>query len=159
MTSTTPDIYHAMWMSGLVDVRFYTMCGRYPVCGGCLVLWMSGVVNDLFCIRCGGCLVWSMSYFTCGVVDVCVGVGLCGGGRTMGTSRSQIQMWTQKASHYHIFCTRSTRLTWTRWRQSLRRWASWTSSSNCQTNNDYNESRVGALWTQDSVRWWYQKGA
>ena len=58
-----------------------------------------------------------------------------------------------------IFCTRLTRPTWTRWRQSLRRWASWTSSSNRLTNNYYNESRVGAPWTQDSVWWWYQKWA
>ena len=56
---------------------------RYPVCGGYLVLWMSGVVNVLFYMRCTGCL--------------CSG-GLCGGCCTIENSCSQIQMWTQKAS-------------------------------------------------------------
>ena len=44
-------------------------CGVVDVwCGGCPVWWMSGVVDVLFYTRCGGCLVWWMS----GVVDVCV---------------------------------------------------------------------------------------
>ena len=30
-------------------------------CGGCPVWWMSGVVDVLFYTRCGGCLVWWMS--------------------------------------------------------------------------------------------------
>ena len=46
------------WMSGVVDVW----------CGGCPVCWMSGVVDVLFYPWFGGCLVWWMS----GVVDVCV---------------------------------------------------------------------------------------
>ena len=50
------------WMSGVVDVLFYSWCG------GCLVWWMSSVVDVLFYPWCGGCLVWWM----CGVVDVCV---------------------------------------------------------------------------------------
>ena len=43
------------WMSGVVDVLFYTWCG------GCPVWWMSSVVDVLFYTRCGGCLVWWMS--------------------------------------------------------------------------------------------------
>ena len=67
-TSTTLDIHHTMCRSGVVDVLFY------PWCGGCLVWWisglvdvhcpvwwMSGVVVVLFYPWCGGCLVWWMS--------------------------------------------------------------------------------------------------
>ena len=61
------------WMSGVVDVPFYSWCG------GCLAWWMSDVVgvrcggclvrvDVLFYPCCGGCLVWWMS----GVVNVCV---------------------------------------------------------------------------------------
>ena len=57
------------WMSGVVDVW----------CGGCLIWWMSDVVD----VRCGGCLVWWMSFFTHGVVDVYCGGCLCGGCRTI----------------------------------------------------------------------------
>ena len=44
MTSTSSDIHHTrrpphMWMSGVVDVLFYTLCG------GCLAWWMSSMVN------------------------------------------------------------------------------------------------------------------
>ena len=62
-----------MWGSGVGDVLSYTQCD------GCLVWWMSGVVD----VRCGGCLVWWMSYFTCSVVDVWCGGCLCGGCRTI----------------------------------------------------------------------------
>ena len=55
------------WMSGVVDVLFYT--GLADVwCGRCPAWWMSGVVNVLFYTQCGGCPVWWKS----GVVDVCV---------------------------------------------------------------------------------------
>ena len=47
------------WMSDVVDVW----------CGGCPVWWMSGVVDVLFYTWCGGCPVWWMS----GVVDVWCG--------------------------------------------------------------------------------------
>ena len=57
----------------MVDVLFYTQCG------GCLVWWMSGVVD----VWCDGCLVWSISYFTHSVVDVWCGGCLCGGCRTI----------------------------------------------------------------------------
>ena len=46
------------WMSGVVDVR----------CGGCLVWWMSGVVD----VWCGGCPILPMVWWMSGVVDVCV---------------------------------------------------------------------------------------
>ena len=70
-------------MSGEVDVLFYLWCGGCLVwwmsdvvdvrCDGCPILhtvwWTSGVVD----VRCGGCLMWWMSYFTHGVVDVWCG--------------------------------------------------------------------------------------
>ena len=48
----------------VVDVPFYTWCG------GCLVWWMSFFTYGVVDVWCGGCLVWWMS----GVVDV-----RCGG--------------------------------------------------------------------------------
>ena len=44
---------------------------------------MSGVVDVLFYPWCGGCLVWWMSFFAHGVVDVWCGRCLCGGCRTI----------------------------------------------------------------------------
>ena len=60
---TTPDIHHTMKMSGVVNVLFYTWCD------GCLVwwmsdvvdvilhkvCWMSGMADVLFYTQCGGC--------------------------------------------------------------------------------------------------------
>ena len=87
-------------MSDVVDVLFY------PWCGGCLVWWMSGVVDvcvvdvvqswlcgvvDVWCgecpffthgvvdVWCGGCLVWWMPSV---VEDWCGGCP-CGGCRTI----------------------------------------------------------------------------
>merc|ERR1712055_762717 len=47
----------------VVDVPFYTWCG------GCLVWWMSFFTYGVVDVWCGGCLVWWMS----GVVDVWCG--------------------------------------------------------------------------------------
>ena len=78
-----------MGMSGVVNVLFCTRCGGCLVwwmsgvvdiwCGGCLVWWLSGVVDVLFNPWCGGCLVWWIS----GVVDVWCVRSLCGGCRTI----------------------------------------------------------------------------
>ena len=40
----------------------------HDLCGGCLVWWMSGVVD----VRCGGCLILHTVWWMSGVVDVCV---------------------------------------------------------------------------------------
>ena len=61
------------WMSGVVDVR----------CGGCLMWWMSYLMDGVVDVWCGGCLVWWMSFFAHGVVDVWCGGCLCGGCRTI----------------------------------------------------------------------------
>ena len=64
------------WMSGVVDVPFYSWCG------GCLVWWMSDVVGVLFYTWCGGCLVWWMVNgktlpWTRNVLEMCFDLQLC----------------------------------------------------------------------------------
>ena len=49
------------WIFGVVDVLHRTECG------GCLMWWMSGVVD----VRCGGCLVWWMSVCNPHNPDIC----------------------------------------------------------------------------------------
>ena len=50
---------------------------------------MCGVVDVPFCSWCGGCLVWSMSYFTHGVVNV-----WCGGCLVWWMSYNRQWSWT-----------------------------------------------------------------
>ena len=61
------------WMSGVLDVLFFRQCGV------CLMWWMSSVVDVLFCPWCGGCLVWWMSvwWMSYNLSGPCISHQLC----------------------------------------------------------------------------------
>ena len=67
-------------LTSRIDIESPSRSGFWYI----MVWWMSYFTHGVVDVRCGGCLVWWMSYFTHGVVDVWCGGCLCGGCRTIG---------------------------------------------------------------------------
>ena len=132
-TLTTPDNDHTRHPPTTLDIhliRYWphqTFTTRHSPglfwCGGCLVWWMSGVVNVLFLhtvwwlsgmvnVWCGGCLVWSMSYFTHGVVIVQCGQCLCGQCYEKLCTKAFGQEFNTLQNQYLVLLPLSSTVTW-----------------------------------------------